>query len=407
MSNGQNSTKSFRKAIRKCIDCLNKTLLYAFQHLKINEKLIVMESEGDFSDNAFALYDYLSKNSFLDKYKIVWLVSDVKAMPKNLKNTKFIIKFPRFISVKRCFYLATCKFYFFTHCNVLSNYRNRDGRTIVNLWHGCGFKSGKGSSETDYIGDHSEADYIFVTGRLFRPGHKAVFHCNDDKILEIGYPRNDYLFMDYNERQIKFYEKFLSGYKKRILWMPTFRRSVNDVLDEEYFNSLTGLPLIDNKTKLDSFNEFLRVNDTICVFKLHHLQSELNVFTEKYSNILLIRDEDLKTNNLQLNQVVLMFDILLTDYSSIATDYLLLDRPIIFTVDDYDTYNNSRGFILEDPIQYFPGCCVKTESQLIEAVEDVINDKDSYKATREALLNEYHHYTDGNASKRIVELLNL
>lgn len=407
MSEGFKMELSFRRCIRRYIDSVNQFFLYSFQKLKINENLIIMESEGDFSDNAYAFYEYLSDNGYLDKYKIVWLVNNVRAMPKKLKNTKFIVKYPRFINIKRCYYLATCKYFFFTHCNVLSNYKKRDGRVIVNLWHGCGFKCGKGRREPDDSVDHSEANYIFVTGRLFRTGHKAVFHCSDDEIIEIGYPRNDYLFKEYNDIQKIFYNKYLSGYKKRVLWMPTFRRSVSKNLDEGYFDSYTGLPIIDDKNKLEAFNEYLKSNNSICVFKLHHLQYELNVFSDEYSNIHIIRDEDLREMGLQLNQVILLFDILLTDYSSIATDFLLLDRPIIFTVDDYETYKNSRGFIIDNPIQYFPGCCVKTESELISALTDEINDKDLFKSTREALLHEYHHFTDGNASKRIVELLML
>lgn len=407
MAESKTNGSPLRRTYRKVIASMRRRILYSYQKKDINENLIVMESEGDFSDNAYALYEYLKDNGYLKKYKVVWLVNNVKAFSKEgYENTVFIRKYPRFLRIRWSRYLGTCKYYIYTHNNVLRDYKSREGRQLINLWHGCAFKSGKGYT-IDGSNEHTYPDMIFTTGTLFRPVFKTVFGCQDEVIKELGYSRNDYLFRDYTAGQTEFLNDKLAGFNKRLLWMPTFRRSVSKDLDETYFDSTTGLPLIDDRDKLVKFNDYLKEQNAVCVFKLHHLQSEQNVFEESYSNIFVLRDEDIKKSGLQLYQILPMFDSLITDYSSVATDYMLLDRPIIFTVDDYDSYKSSRGFLIEDPIQYFAGHCVKAETEFYEAVGDVTSGRDPYKDKRHELMDEFHEHQDGGTSKRIVELLKL
>ncbi len=49
---------------------------------------------------------------------------------------------------------------------------------------------------------------------------------------------------------------------------------------------------------------------------------------------------------LQLYEFIHCADALVSDYSSVAIDYLLLDRPLGFTLDDYKEYTQSRGWVL-------------------------------------------------------------
>ena len=75
----------------------NKLFYYYKKHRPMDEHLIVMESEGDLSDNAFALYDYMRHNNYLKKYHVAWLVDHVdearalqQKKPEDFPNTEFV-----------------------------------------------------------------------------------------------------------------------------------------------------------------------------------------------------------------------------------------------------------------------------------------------------------------------------
>ena len=120
-----------------------------------------------------------------------------------------------------------------------------------------------------------------------------------------------------------------------------------------------------------------------------------------------MNDDDVSSNGLQLYQIIALTDALITDYSSISNDYLLLDRPMIFTLDDYEEYRSSRGFSVDDPAQYFPGHHVYNEEEFFKAIEDISNDLDYYKEKRHELLPIMHKNQDGNSSERIIEHIGL
>jgi CDP-glycerol glycerophosphotransferase len=386
---------------------VNKRLFYYYQKQPVNNHLIVMESEGDLSDNSYALYDFMRKHGYLKKYHVIWLVNDVEQAKKRheiFPNTEFLQKNPVHVNKKWAEGLAKCKWYIFDHGNVMAPFRKRKECIIVNLWHGCAFKRLKGSRPLI----KSQPDVTFLTGKAFIPVQMDAFLCSADKLKDLGYPRNDYLFEKGNKNLNKLSDYLdVKNFKKVFLWMPTFRRSVNKELDEEYFNSETGLPIVEETAALSDLNTFLQEINCLIIFKIHHLQASLKAFTKKYSNIILLHDADISHFGLQLYQTIGLADALITDYSSVANDFMLLDRPIIYSVDDYEEYRKSRGFIPDDPIEYFAGDIVKDYPQLIDAIERIANGRDLYREKRHEILPLIQSHTDNNNCKRIVDYLGL
>lgn len=371
--------------------------------LPLNRQLIVLESEGDLSDNGYAFYDYLLQNGYLRAYRVVWLVEDPKSARRlALPNTVFVSKDVNRLCFRRSLALATCRYSLYDHCNLLADYRKRPGCTVINLWHGCGFKADKGAGAPQ----KTPPDKIVLTGPLYLPTQMAVFGRQEQDFLDLGYPRNDYLFGPLSDKQERFAQRFRS-YRKVFLWMPTFRRSINPALTESYFQSATGLPLLDDGDKLARFNDWLAARGCLCILKVHHLQAKLEVFRQSFSHLLLLKDDDLHDAGLQLYQMLPLTDCLITDYSSIANDYMLLDKPIIYTLDDYDDYRRSRGLIPPDPIRYFVGHQVVTPEGLFDAMADVISGADPYRAARAAILPRMHTHPDGRSAQRIADYLNL
>ena len=98
-------------------------------------------------------------------------------------------------------------------------------------------------------------------------------------------------------------------------------------------------------------------------------------------------------------------DLIITDYSSVYFDYLLLDRPIVFTDKDINTYIMLKGLMLE-PLDFWrPGASVHTIDMLEMEVLDAIRGKDRYEEQRKVLSDLVHRYQDAGATGRLFEMI--
>lgn len=88
-------------------------------------------------------------------------------------------------------------------------------------------------------------------------------------------------------------------------------------------------------------------------------------------------------------------------------DYLLLDQPCIYTLEDYEQYDKSRGVFPPNAIDYMAGHHVYNVEELENAIDEICCGVDKYAEDRARVRKEYHTYPDGNSSKRIVEHLGL
>ena len=134
-----------------------------------------------------------------------------------------------------------------------------------------------------------------------------------------------------------------------ILWMPTYRHASSERLNEETLNNEFNIPILDDKERLLAFNNFCRDNHVLVVIKKHYLQIPYDFGENVLTNIVYLENQDLEDNGLQLYEFINCSDALVSDYSSVAIDYLLLDRPLGFTLDDYEAYTESRGWVFDDP----------------------------------------------------------
>ena len=77
--------------------------------------------------------------------------------------------------------------------------------------------------------------------------------------------------------------------------------------------------------------------------------------------------EALNYHMLTIYHIMDAFDVLVTDYSSVYVDFLLLNKPIIFSCPDIEVYKRDRGFIVDDPEMFMPGAKVKTQRNFWKA----------------------------------------
>lgn len=383
-----------------------------FNHYKrilpIQNNLIVLESQGDLSDNAWALYAYMKDNGYLEKYHVIWLVDNlVEARKNHWPNTEFMDKNmegkPNAQWAKA---LATCKWFIYDHCCMIAPFVKRPEQQVIYLSHGCGgYKAPKGGDPTSNL---TRDDMVTVTGPL-AADYTAYFWSEPIEKMKItGYPKLDYFFKDNDEVARKINDRWhFNSYKKVIYWMPTFRQSVAKQISEDYINNQTGLPIFETEDSLKQFSDYLKKHDLLMVFKLHHLQAGLPIFKKHFDNILIVHDEDLHDMGIQLYQFIPFADVMISDYSSITVDYLLLDRPMIFTLDDYEQYEKSRGIYPKNAIDYMKGYHVYNQEELQNSLTEILTGVDKYKNDRQSILRKYHTYVDGNSSLRVLKLVGI
>lgn len=364
---------------------------------------ILFETNDDFTDNSRALFDYMVENGYNKKYELVWLVHEPEKYRKyETENVKFIRNFKKGSAIRRAEayrYALTSTFIFYTQAfNWIGMARKE--QTFVNLWHGCGYKANKKNRKVFF-------DYCLVPGEVFIKTKMEFFGCSSKKLLTLGYPRYDMMLRG-SETATKYKEKLLKDTKsdKLILWMPTYRHASSERLNEETLNNEFNIPIIDDARRLLELNDFCRENHLLIVIKKHYLQIPYDFGENVLTNIIYLENKDLSAENLQLYEFINCADALVSDYSSVAIDYLLLDRPLCFTLDDYEAYTESRGWVFEDPLEYMPGEHVYDMDGFRGFLTHVKNGVDDYKEQREAVRAKTHNACD-NYCQRVLDYFNI
>lgn len=364
---------------------------------KINEKRMLFISAPDYSDNGRALSDYMTQVGVNERYQMIWIVSDPKSLKKyKKKNVKFVrekFKNDTIRTFLSQYYAKTAKYVIYTHS--MRWIEPMEGQIWLNLWHGCGYKSAKGNS--DFI----HFDYCLVPGEVFRETKAEFFNTPKERFLTMGYPRYDLMLGDAANGK-RFLNSLLPGHKRVVMWMPTYRKSIREHLNEDTLVSPFDIPLMYCRKDWMVLDKICRENEILLVVKRHYLQQIYTLDRIPFTNVLFIEEDDLKKNDVQLYEVLAATDALITDYSSVAIDFLLVDRPIAFTLDDFDNYKHSRGFVFEDPLEYMPGHHLFSFADMKAFLEDVSRGRDPYADTREAVANKVHNRTD-QYCKRIVD----
>lgn len=124
---------------------------------------------------------------------------------------------------------------------------------------------------------------------------------------------------------------------------------------------------------------------------------------KKLRNISLIRNKDLEENEEQLYPILGMTDALITDYSSVFIDYLLLNKPIAFDLNDFDEYNKNRGFLFKEPKKNLTGNYIYNYEDLVVFLNEVLHEEDKFEKERNKIKELYHKYDNFDSSKRITD----
>ena len=319
-----------------------------------NPKQIGFTSGPDLADNSFALFEKLVKSPRAHEYRLVWMVKNARASEKVLRrefpnaylgNVSIVTNF----SLRGMWAYLRCRYLFFTHGVFLFG-RSWYPQTIVNLWHGMPIKT-IGSYDGRRQDTFCIMHYTVATSNYFAGIMAKSFYLPRGRVLVTGLPRNEWLFVQ-EERYLDIKE----GRAKLVAWLPTYRNSyIGEIRVDSDANSPDPLGA-DTLSKLDGLLDGV---DAMLVIKLHQMDSKNQQFWPSYRNIRFYTDPRFQAEGLNLYKFLACSDALVTDFSSCAIDYLLLNKPIGIFAPDKSSY--IRGF-MPDVLEKVTAVCHPLDS---------------------------------------------
>ena len=264
---------------------------------------------------------------------------------------------------------------------------------LVQVWHACGaFKTfgfsrlGKPGGPRQTNKNHRSYDRAIVSSSEIRRFYAEGFGIPIENVVATGIPRTDMFFNDAikEKKRLEIYESHPElKDKKIIMFAPTFRGN----------GRLTGnYPM--EKFDLEKVCESIGKEYVILV-KMHPFVNNPVVIPEKYKD----RIYDFSENS-ELNDLLIITDLLITDYSSAVFEASLLDIPMLFYAYDLSEYIATRDFYYEyEP--FLPGKLVQTLPELITAINE--NDFETEKIA--AFKNRFFDHLDGKSSERVADMI--
>lgn len=345
----------------------------------IEDKIVFMSFYGkSFGDSPKSIYNQLVKTNI--KTKVIWILDDNKIQIPGAE----VIKSSSFRAI---YHLATAKIW-------IDNSRKRwwiikrKNQYYIQTWH-AGItmkkveKDAINSLSQDYIKSakhDSEMADLFISGSKWNTENYRQSFWYNGEILESGLPRSDIFFTKNGSDKIR--EQYNVTDKEKIaLYAPTFRVDGNTKCYNMDFQSVI-------RTLEKKWGGTWKI-----LVKFHP-----NILTKKeelkYSNNVI--DASLHSD---INELILVSDVLITDYSSCMFDAMNIGKTIILYATDIDEYYKDRGTYFSFEELPFP--LATTNKELVDIILDFDNNK--YKNTVKYFLEQHKIFDDGHASEKIVE----
>lgn len=372
---------------------------------KSSRKVLFYESTPDYMNN-YELMKYMVCNEFDQKYNIYYFPNIKKEckLDVNYDNVKFSN------NLALAFWLfLTAKFVFLDTGNMRMIPSKK--QCVIYMDHGLPFKlAGKLNKVFDKTFPKDlimPVNYFLSSSAKFDSMYCEAYNIGPEQLIRCGRPRTDALYK--KEICLDRIGIDKSKYSKIIMWMTTYRITNNgrtkDTTSENW--SKTNLPILTDMEKIKQLNEYLKNQDMLLVIKIH-ASSVFDVKSiQEVSNVRLLMDKDFVDKGIQIYSLLKDFDVLITDYSSVFLDYVIVDKPIIFIVDDIEEFNKLHGFFFDNPLEFMPGPKVNTYDELVKELNELDYNEIDFHTNRMFVKDFCHYYQDGNDSKRILTLLGI
>lgn len=353
---------------------------------------IIFESVPVYTDNTRAVYDEMIRRGIHKRYKFFWIISPEIQRPERVEHSQYLEYPGRTLweKLKIRYYLYSAKA--LISCNqVLATGKKK--QYAICLMHGAPLKHVR-----SHYAIPKDVNDILSFSSYLSPYEEKNTGADQKKMRVLGFPRNDILF----DSQLDTHKLFNGRvFSKLIYWMPTYRQHKHGHVDV----SSIAMPILYNETIAKKVNEAARGADILLVVKPHFVQDVSRIKMMNLSNLVFIDDKFLADNNVLSYELLGKADAMLTDYSSVYYDYLLVNRPIGLCWDDYEEYKTREGFIVDMDIVMAGGEKIYTSDDLCSFISRLGASIDTAQEARAKVRSMIHDHQDDQATMRTVDLI--
>lgn len=400
--------KIFKKAYGKFLYLRRSTRYAKYTKLPIEEKTVIFEAfmARRYADSPRAIYEYMLNSSDYKDYTFLWGIRgdglDEYEFLNNNERTK-VIQYGTDEYYKAH---ATARYWVNNSRTILAMIPRKE-QVFVQCWHGTPLKrlaydiQVEGNNDLHskkelcekYTADAMKYTYMLSPSRFCTEKFTSAFGLKDigkeDIIIEEGYPRNDFL-NNYTEDDVKRVKEAIGvpDDKKILLYAPTWRDNQHVVGTGYVFDN----PLDFEKLREDIGDEY------VVLFRPHYFVANAFDFSRYEGFVFDV------ANYPDINDLYIVSDVLITDYSSVFFDYSILKRPILFYMYDLEFYKDTvRGFYIS--LDELPGPIIEKESELFEKIKTIPEwtSNDEYKEKYKTFSDKFTYLDDGHASERVVK----
>lgn len=366
--------KKIRVHIIRMGICIGKSLLnivyFFIKMLPAKEKITMLSRQSNKSNIDFELI----KEEILKRTDKVEIKILCRVLRKDLKER-----------INYCFYIFKCMYHIATSkvCIIdgysipISILKHKKNLEIIQIWHASGAikkfgyqslnkKEGRGTEIAKIMNMHKNYNHVMAPSNVTAEFYGEAFGIDKDKIFINGLPRLDYILdKELGRNKLKeFYKKYPKyKNKKTILYVPTFRKDID---------SSRNINKLINNINFSKFN---------LIIKLHPLDKSKKAYkytvNKKYSTYDLLK----------------IADYIITDYSAVAFEASLLNKPLYFYVYDINDYQKTRGL----NVNLFKEMNNSTSTNIKEIITNIENNEYNYEELEnfrnKYMGNEYYNNT--------------
>ena len=322
---------------------------YLFRLCKVKKNRIVLMNVWGFGDNVKYVTEELIRRK--KPYELIFICN----RPENVTISN-LVKVKKTNTLSAIYALATAKVW--VDCNRKEGYiKKRKNQYYIQLWHG-GFalKKIEGDCE-DYLGetyikrakkDSFMTDLYVSNSTYCTKMYRRAFWFHGE-IAEWGSPRMDLLLSVNENRKNRIKSNLgIDKAKKIVLYAPTYRNSEDTSVYELNYDTLC----------MELSNRF--GGEFIVIERLHPLVREQSTYLKRQGECI-----DASSYK-DMYELMLISDVLITDYSNTMFEFALMNRPVFLYAKDYRNYNQERGFYFDFPT--LPFSIAYTEEELKEKI---------------------------------------
>ncbi|OHA63825.1 MAG: hypothetical protein A2842_01000 [Candidatus Wildermuthbacteria bacterium RIFCSPHIGHO2_01_FULL_48_25] len=373
-----------------------------------SKNIWVLGHPTKFDGNSKYLFLFLQNTKPKD-IEAVW-ISRSKTIVRELLSHGYRAEY--YFSLAGVWHCLRAKYFIVDTSVEVISYWLSGGVKVVNLFHALPIKKmeqdvTRGDS-TEVILFHSKGLVKFIMRFLFpwrfvKPAFvpsssplytgvfSSMFRLGKERIKETGIPRNDVLFSEISGMELGLDENAFGKVReaksrgmKVAIYAPTFR----DTGDQHSF--------LEEPEALQKLNALMQSLNALFLVKIHPFM-RIKVPQEDYQNIFFANP------NTDSYPLLKLADILVTDYSSIFVDFLLLNRPEIFFPYDYEKYVTKDRELYFDYNEFTPGPKARVFSEFLGVLGKTLQGEDDFAQKRITQRDRCFSKIDSNASRRTID----